>query len=896
MTARPLLDTRRARSARSARALALPVARRWLMNSRLMTLRLMTSRLLAALLMAALLMAALSLPAAMPATQSAAAQDYRIHFDEPAAQWEHALPVGNGRLGAMVFGGTAEERIQFNEETLWSGGPYDPVVEGAHRSLPEIQRLLFEGDVEKAHDLFGRTMMGVPYEQMKYQPFGDLYLHFPGHEAATNYRRELNLDTAIARTRYEVDGTTFTRDVYASAVDQVIVVHITADRPGAVTFSANLHGVRNTAHSNYGTGYFQMDGLTPNALRLTGKSSTYLGVEGQLRYEGRVEAYINGNSVPDGGGDGSDAADGAVRGTVRVDYRTLHVEGADSATLIIAAATNHVNYRDVSGDPAARVAAVLEAARSRREADMRADHTAEHQGWYRRVSLRIGADAASPSGPGAAAANLEALPTDERIARLPRGEDSGLAALAYQFGRYLLISSSRPGTQPANLQGIWQDRANPSWDSKYTVNINLPMNYWLADSGNLSETTGPLWMFTQEVAEAGAPTAREYWNADGWVLHQNTDLFRSTTPMDGPSWGAWPVGGAWIMTNLFDHYRFTQDQAFLEAMYPVLKGQVTFLLDILVEHPEYGWLVTAPSNSPENFPAWPGNGRFFDETTGLYLKARTMTVGPTMDMQIIREVFGMFAEAAAAVGRNAGPDNAGPDNASPDNAGSDNAGPSGRDADLVARAAAAAEKLAPNQIGQHGQIQEWIEDYGEIEPEHRHLSHLWGLYPGSEITPERSPELASAAAVSIGRRGTGGCGWSYGWKMGLWARLYDAESALHEFKHHLSDSSLPNLFSLCGRTMQVDGTFGAAASIGEMLLQSHQGFVDLLPALPAEWSEGRAEGLRARGDLTVDMIWNGGRVTEATITAGRDGLVRIRTDGAFRDIQAEQDKPYTISF
>ena len=782
--------------------------------------------------------------AAMLTVVPAEAQDYKIHFDEPAAQWEHALPVGNGRLGAMVFGGTAEERIQFNEETLWSGGPYDPVVEGAHRGLPEIQRLLFEGEFAKAHDLFGRTMMGVPYEQMKYQPFGDVYLHFPGHEEATGYRRELNLDTAIARTTYTVDGTTFTRDVYASAIDQVIVVHISADKPGAVTFSANLHGVRNTAHSNYGTGYFQMDGLAPNALRLTGKSSTYLGIEGQMRYEGRVEAYINGELG---------AADGAVRGTVRVDYRTLHVEGADSATLIIAAATNHVNYRDVSANPTARVEAVLDAARQRRESDMRTEHMAEHQQWYRRVSLTIGGG--EPPAPGAdpaAALGLAALPTDERIARLPDGEDPGLAALAYQFGRYLLIASSRPGTQPANLQGIWQDRPNPSWDSKYTININLPMNYWLADSGNLSETNEPLWMFTQEVAEAGARTAREHWNADGWVLHQNTDLFRATAPMDGPSWGAWPVGGAWIMTNLFEHYRFTQDRAFLEEMYPLLKGQVEFLLDILIEHPDTGHLVTAPSNSPENFPAWPGNGRFFDETTGLFLKARNIAIAPTMDMQIIREVFGMFARAADELGR---------------------------DAPLAAQARAAGEKLVPNQIGRHGQLQEWIEDYDEIEPEHRHLSHLWGLYPGSEITPEHTPELAAAAAVSIERRGTGGCGWSYGWKMGLWARLYNAEGALHEFKHHLADSSLPNLFSLCGRTMQVDGTFGAAASIGEMLLQSHQGFVDMLPALPAEWGEGRVEGLRARGDLTVGMAWSDGSLTSATIEAGRDGRVRVRAEG-----------------
>jgi len=747
-----------------------------------------------------------------------------IFFDEPAAQWEHALPVGNGRLGAMVFGGVERERIQFNEETLWSGGPYDPVVEGAHEGLPEIRRLLFAGEYAKAHDLFGRSMMGVPYEQMKYQPMGDLLLDFPGHGNASSYRRELDLDRAIATTSYVVDGVTFTREVFSSAVDQVIVVRLSADAPSAITFSAELHGVRNTAHSNYGTGYFRMDGVAPNALRLIGKSSDYLGVEGKLRYEARLEALADG-------------------GTVSVDYRTLHVEGANSVTLLLAGATNFVDYRDVSGDPAARVREVLAAARDRSVQDMVSDHLSEYQAWYNRVSLYM---------PGEA--DVEALPLDERIARLSDGEDPALAALYYQFSRYLLIASSRPGTQAANLQGIWNDRPNPSWDSKYTVNINLPMNYWPAESGNLAELVEPLRDLVHDVAVAGSRTAREYWKADGWVLHQNTDLFRSTTPMDGPSWGAWPVGGAWLMTNLYEHYRFAGDPAVLEGLYPLLRGQVDFLMDVLVEHPETGQLVTAPSNSPENFPAFPGNGRFFDETTGLYLKARTISIAPTMDMQIIREVFSEFIEAAAILDR---------------------------DADLAARVAVARDRLVPNRIGKHGQLQEWMEDFDEIEPEHRHLSNLWGLYPGSEITPEKTPALATAAAVTIERRGTGGCGWSYGWKMGLWARLYNADGALHEFKHHLTDSSLPNLFSLCGRTLQVDGTFGAGASIAEMLLQSHQGFLDLLPALPEEWSVGDVRGLRARGGAEVDMRWVDGHLTGATVYTSMDGPVRIRAENVY---------------
>ncbi|NNK49337.1 MAG: glycoside hydrolase family 95 protein, partial [Gemmatimonadetes bacterium] len=642
---------------------------------------------------------ALLLPAVPIHAQEPGVAPVELWYDQPAEAWNHALPVGNGRLGGMVFGGIARERIQLNEETLWSGGPYDPVVPGAHEALPQIRAHLFAGDFQRAHDLFGRTMMGVPYEMMKYQPFADLWLEFPGHEGATEYRRSLDLGDGVARVSYVVDGVTYLREVFSSAVDQVLVVRISADRPGAVTFSADLHGVRNPAHSNYGTDYFRMDGIPPHDLRVAGKSSDYLGIEGRLRYEGRLRARVRG-------------------GTSEIDYRTLRVENADEAVLVFAAATSFVNYRDVSADPAGRVEAALSGVEGRTWQAMRAAHEREHRSWFDRVELKLGAE----TGPD--------LPADERIARFAGSPDPGLAALYYQFGRYLLIASSRPGTQPANLQGIWNDNPNPWWDSKYTININLPMNYWPAETGNLPEMVEPLERFTHEVAEAGTATAREHWNARGWVLHQNTDLWRATTPMDGPSWGAWPVGGAWVMTNLYEHYRFGRDAAYLERIYPLLRGQTEFLLDILVEHPDYGWLVTAPSNSPENFPAWPGNGRFFDEVSGLFLKARTMAVGPTMDMQIIREVFAEFAEAASRLRR---------------------------DADLAVRARAAAARLAPNQIGRHGQIQEWIEDYDEIEPEHRHLSHLWGLFPGSEITPA-TEELAHAAAVSLDRRGTGGCG------------------------------------------------------------------------------------------------------------------------------------------
>ncbi|NTU50857.1 MAG: glycoside hydrolase family 95 protein, partial [Candidatus Aminicenantes bacterium] len=495
----------------------------------------------------------------------------RLWYSHPADKWENAFPVGNGRLGAMVFGKTDEEEIQLNEETYWSGGPYSTVVKGGSKALPEIRKLVFDGNYKMAHILFGRNLMGSPVEQMKYQSLGRLVLRFPSKDPVTDYRHELDLDTAVVRTEYSQGGVRFTREVFSSPVDQVIVVRLRADKPGQISFRAQLQGERNEAHSNYATDYFRMDGLAPDGLVVRGKSADYMGVTGALRYESRLKA------LPEGG-------------SMSLDWDELVVTGADSVTLLVAAATNFVSYKDVSGDPRARVEAVLAPAAGRSFEALKAAHLGEHRRLFRRVTMTL------PETPNSL------LPTDERLKSFDGANDPSLGALIFQFGRYLLISSSRPGTQPANLQGIWNKDMNPMWDSKYTTNINTEMNYWPAEVGNLAECAEPLFRMIRELTDQGSQVARENYGAGGWVFHQNTDLWRVAAPMDGPSWGTFVTGGAWLATHLWEHYLYAGDKAFLAEAYPILRGSAEFFLDFLVPHPRYGWLVTNPSTSPENFP------------------------------------------------------------------------------------------------------------------------------------------------------------------------------------------------------------------------------------------------------------------------------------------------------
>ena len=750
--------------------------------------------------------------------------DMKLWYRQPAEQWIEALPIGNGRLGAMVFGKTENERIQLNEDTIWTGGPYEPSVPEGPEALPEIRRLIFEGKYRKAEAILGRIMQTYPRGHMKYQPLGDLWLNSPGHGEVTDYHRQLDLDTAIVRVSYRVDDANFTREVFSSPVDQVIVVRLTADKPGKISFTARISGMKNTRRPGDET--FTSEGMEPDSLVLKGKTASYPGIEGRVKYQARVKAFAEG-------------------GKITIQDGSLNITGADAATLLIPAATNFVNYKDISADPEARVKQVLSRVSNKPYNLLRKDHVAEHRRLFRRVRLDLDTTRASR------------LPTDERLRKFRKGKDPQLAALYFQFGRYLLISSSRPGSQPPNLQGIWNESLNPSWGSKYTTNINLEMNYWPAEVTNLSECVEPLVRMITGLAETGSRTAKLHYGARGWVHHYNTDIWLPTAPMGGGYFASWHTAGGWFCTHLWEHYLFNGDKVYLKEVYPIIKGAAQFFLDTLVEHPKYYWLVTSPSHSPENWYKIQGNNGPWSDNTSI-------CAGASMDMQIVRDLFDIGIKASQILDL---------------------------DNEFRGKLRQTVRRLATMQIGKHGQLQEWLEDWDDPEHKHRHLSHLYGLYPSNQITLRGTPEFAQAAKQSLIFRGDKNSGWSRAWKIGLWARLEDGEHAYkiirntldlqeklelqHDDEGYWKGGTYPNMFS-SGPPMQVDGNFGGCSGIAEMLLHSHAEEIHLLPALPKAWASGSLEGLCARGGFEVDISWKDGKLTSARLFSKLSGKCRIR--------------------
>ncbi len=740
-----------------------------------------------------------------------------LWYDRPAKEWLEALPVGNGRLGAMVFGGIFGARLQLNEGTVWAGGPHDYANPDGPAALPEIRRLVFAGEWEAAQRLAEERFGGKPMRQAPYQTVGDLNLTFPNiRTEATGYRRFLDLNRAVQTTEYTVGGVRHTREVFASFPDQVIVVRLTADKPGQVSFSADFSSpMQATALEN-----------GPDTIALAGISSASGGTPGAVRFTALARAKTEG-------------------GAVTVDGSKLTVTGANAVTLLISMASSYRNYEDVSADAEAAAAMHLEAASKKTFDRLRADHIADYRKMFERVRITLGGSPESAR-----------RPTNERVRAFGDGTaDPGLVALHFQYGRYLLISCSREGGQAATLQGLWNDSLTPPWGSKYTININTEMNYWPAGPANLLDTYGPLFALISDIAVTGRRTAQTHWGAKrGWVCHHNTDAWRGTAPVDPAFYGQWPMGGAWLCKSLWDHWEYTGDRDALRRHFPLMKGAAEFFLETMVEEPTHKWLVVCPANSPEKS----------------HHPNASIAAGPTMSNQIVRDLFDACIAASTILQT---------------------------DADFRAEVTAARARLAPMQIGKAGQLQEWLEDW-DVEapdPQHRHISHLYGLHPSAQITRRGTPDLFAAARKTLEMRGDLATGWSLAWKINFWARMEDGNRAYKLITDLITpDHTAPNLFDL-HPPFQIDGNFGAVSGVCEMLLQSHSGELHLLPALPSALPEGSVTGLLARGGATVGLAWKNGKLAKATIVPKYSGPVRFRLGETVITREGQAGKSFSVT-